>query len=182
VSNGRSYGAGNEVQTFSDKDNFKALAGGVSVRPDAAPALDAGVTLYRDTVVADALAKVTETIVSTHATWVTPNFEFLNEFAVLEHTPEGSATTSTSKGFYSQLSRRFQTTRPYVRYEYQDVASTDPVLFLGDVAPPVGVSKAISAGVHFDFGVFAVVKIQYDHALRSGTWADGVHAQLALAF
>jgi hypothetical protein len=183
ISNGRAFNRNSaEVQNFAATNNFKAVNGGLSIRPDGAPALDAGFTLYRDTVETDALAKIRETITAVHAVWVTPNFEFLNEVAILKHAAEAGGAKATTKSFYTQLSPRFGHTRPYVRYEYQNVPSTDPLFGLGDVAPAFGIRKAISGGVHFDLGVFAVIKVQYDRAQQYGVWANGGHAQLAVAF
>jgi hypothetical protein len=36
--------------------------------------------------------------------------------------------------------------------------------------------------LNFGLGVFAVVKVQYDHAEQYDVWANGVHAQLAVTF
>lgn len=183
LANGRGYGAATaEIQNFADQNDFKAVTGGLFVTPAAAPALDAGFTLYHDTLEAADVPRVRETITAAHAVWTTPAFEFLNEVAVLKHTTESTGVTVTSKGFYSQVSQRFGVTRPYFRYDYQNVPASDPVFGLGDVVPPFGVRKAISAGLRFDIRQFAVVKVQYDHALQAGVWANGVHAQLALAF
>ena len=183
ISNGRAFSlASAEIQNFADRDNFKAVNGGLFVRPDAAPALDAGFTVYHDKVETDTHAKFDEMITAVHATWVTPNFEFLNELAVLKHTAEAGDTTDTTKTFYTQISPRFGVTRPYARYEYQDVPATDPLFGLGDVSPAAGVRKAFSAGVHYSLGAFAVIKVQYDRAQQFGVWANGAHAQLAVAF
>lgn len=115
--------------------------------------------------------------------WVTPNVEFLNEVAVLTHKADVGDVKVTSKAYYTQLSRRFaRGLRPYFRYEYQDVPADDPLFSLGDVAPPVGVRKAVSVGLNYGIGVFAVVKVQFDRALQFGVWANGAHAQLAIAF
>jgi hypothetical protein len=187
VTNGRSFNVNSAtVQNFVDENNGKAVNAGLFVRPDAAPAFDAGFTIYRDTLRPTALEEVRETITAVHAVWVTPNFEFLNEIAVVKHDVVGTnASTATSKTLYTQLSNRFGIVRPYARYEYQDVPASDPVfgvIGLGDVAIAFGLRKAVSAGLHVDIGDFAVVKVQVDRALQFGEWANGVHAQLAFAF
>jgi hypothetical protein len=46
----------------------------------------------------------------------------------------------------------------------------------------LGIRKAISGGLRFDIREFAVLKVQFDHALQDGVWASGAHAQLAFAF
>ena len=45
-----------------------------------------------------------------------------------------------------------------------------------------GLGKGVSGGLHFDIREFAVVKVQFDRALQHGVWANGAHAQLAVAF
>jgi hypothetical protein len=183
ITNGRAFSLNShEIQNFADGNNFKAVNGGLFVQPDAAPALDVGFTVYRDTIESDALVKVRETITALHALWVTSNFEFINEVVILNHDTEASGARATSKSFYTQVSRRFGFTRPYGRYEYQDVPLTDPVFGLGDVVPVSGIREVVSAGLHFDVRDFAVVKVQYDHAQQHGAWANGAHAQLAFAF
>jgi hypothetical protein len=183
ITNGRAFSLNSaEVQNFSDGNNGKAVNVGLFVRPDAAPALDAGFTVYRDTLEPDALGKVRETITAVHAVWLTPNFEFLNEVAILSHDIEATGATATSKTFYTQVSNRFGILRPYVRYEYQDVPATDPVFGVGDVVVASGIRKVMSGGLHFDIRQFAVAKVQFDHALQHGVWANGAHAQLAFAF
>jgi hypothetical protein len=183
ISNGRAFSTTrHEVQTFADGDNGKAVNGGLFVRPDAAPALDAGFSVYRDTIDSETLDTVVETVTGVHVTWVTPGFEFLNEAIVLGHHSRATGETATTKGFYTQISRRFHLTRPYFRYEYQNVPADDPLFGLGDVVPPFGIRKAISAGVHFDIARFAAVKAQYDHAQQFGEWANGAHVQLAVTF
>ena len=183
ITNGRAFNLNSaEVQNFSDGNNGKAVNVGLFVRPDAAPALDAGFTVYRDTLEPDGLGKVRETITAVHAVWMTPNFELLGEMAILTHDVEATAVTATSKTLYTQVSKRFGIVRPYARYEYQDVPAADPVFGVGDVAIAFGIRKAVSGGLHFDIRQFAVVKVQFDHALQHGEWANGAHAQLAFAF
>jgi hypothetical protein len=183
VTNGRSFSRHSaEVQNFVDGNNFKAVNVGLFVKPDALAPLDAGFTVYRDTLQPDDLGTIHETITAAHAVWLTPNFEFLSEVAVLEHRVEATGETATSKTFYTQASNRFGIVRPYLRYEYQNVPAADPVFGLGDVTVATGIRKAVSCGLHFDVQHFAVVKVQVDRALQFGVWATGAHAQLAFAF
>jgi hypothetical protein len=182
VSNGRSYHEGSaEIQNWADSNNLKAVNVGLFARPDIAPGLELGFSVYRDTLDPPD-GHVRETVTAAHAVYVTPNFEFLNEALVLKHVTESSDATATTKSFYSQVSRRFGQIRPYVRYDFQDVPMTDPVFALGDIVHPIGLRKAASAGVHYGIGNFAVLKVQYDRALQYGEWANGAHAQLAFAF
>jgi hypothetical protein len=183
ITNGRAFNRNSsEVQNFSAGTNAKAVNIGMFVRPDAAPGVDAGFTVYRDTLEPDALGKVRETITAAHAVYLTPRFEFLNEVAILTHDSETSGSRATSKSFYTQVSNRFGVIRPYARYEYQTVPATDPVFGVGDVAVAFGIRKAVSGGLHVQIHQFAVVKVQFDRALQYGVWASGAHAQLAVAF
>jgi hypothetical protein len=185
IANGRSFNENSaEVQNFADGNNGKAVNLGLFIRPDAAPGLDAGFSVYRDNLEPDGLGKVRETITSAHAVYLTPNFELLNEATILTHDNQAGGATATTKSFYSQVSKRFGIIRPYARYEYQDVPETDLVFRVGheDVAIPFGLRRVGSAGLHVDIKDFAVVKVQFDRALLGGVWANGAHAQLAFGF
>lgn len=184
VANGRSFNADSaEVQNFVDGNNGKSITVGLFARPDAAPGLDVGFTVYRDRLEPDAIAKVKETITAAHAAYLTPRFEFLNELAIVRHHPQ-SGDNATSKSFYTQISNRFGIVRPYVRYEYQDVPEHDQLFRAGheDVAIAFGLRKAVSAGLRVDIGTFAAFKVQFDRALQHGGWANGAHTQIAFAF
>jgi hypothetical protein len=183
ISNGRAFSTRTaEVQNFVDENNGKAVNVGLFVRPDNVPGLEAGFTFYRDTLHPELLGEIPERITAAHVVYLTPNFEFLNEAVILTHELESTEATATSKSFYTQVSPRFGIVRPYVRFEYQDVPLSDPVFGVGDVAITYGVRKAVSGGLHFDVHHFAVIKVQFDRALQNGVWANGAHAQLAVAF
>jgi hypothetical protein len=177
VTNGRAFHdpTATPVQNWSDENNLKAVNGGLSARPDALPGLDIGFSVYRDTI-EPPLGKLHETIFAVHGIYVTPQFEFLNELIILQHTPEAGGTTATTKSFYTQVSHRFGRVRPYGRYEQQEIPDDDPVF------AAFGSRKAASAGVRFELDQFAVLKVQYDHARQYGEWANGAHVQLAFAF
>jgi hypothetical protein len=182
VSNGRSYREGSaEIQNWADSNNLKAVNVGLFARPDFVQGLEVGFSVYRDTL--DPVAgDVRETVTAAHAVFVRPNFEWLNEVLVLKHVTDATEATATTKSFYSQVSKRFGTVRPYFRWDYQDVPDNDPVFTIGDTVHPEGLRKVASVGVHFGIGNFAVLKTQYDRALQYGEWANGAHAQLAFAF
>jgi hypothetical protein len=182
VSNGRSFRQGSaEIQNWVDSNNIKAVNGGLFATPDAVPGLRLGFSLYRDTLDPDA-GNVQETITAAHAVYLKSPVEFINEMAVLKHRTEATGLTATSKTFYTQLAYRLGVTHPYFRYDYQDVPLTDHVFTLGDVTPPLGLRRATSAGLRVDVNSLIVFKVQYDHALQNGAWANGAHAQLAVAF
>ena len=182
VSNGRGFFATGIDQNFVDSNNGKAVNGGLYLQPDALPALDAGFTVYRDTLEPLGHGRVAETITTLHGVWLTPGFEFLNEIAFINHDPESGGAQETSTTAYTQLSRRFGVIRPYARYDYQDVPPTDPIFGLEESTVPVGIRKAISGGVNVAIKTFAVFKVQVDRALERGVWANGAHVQLAVAF
>jgi len=183
IGNGRSFRhTSAEVQNWADENNLKAVNGGLFIRPDRAPDLQAGVSVYRDTLETDDGAKTHETIVAAHTVWMRPDLELLNEAVFVRHTPVSGGETITTKAFYTQFSRRLENTRPYVRYDYWNRPADDPVYNVTDIVPPAGVRQAISVGVRQDLTPLVAFKVQYDRARQSGVWANGVHAQIAVAF
>ena len=80
IGNGRNYTPGQEaVQNVSDNNSFKALNLAIFARPDRFPGFQVGASVYFDEVNVRTLPQVDQTIVSAHAVYVSPMFEWLNE-------------------------------------------------------------------------------------------------------
>jgi hypothetical protein len=167
----------NPVQNVSDDNNGKAFNLGFFIRPDRLPGLQFGFSNYHDHVTPTGRANVTENILVAHAIYQTSRFEFLNEAVLLRHALEGSSNVASTPGFYSQISRRFGSYRPYFRYEYVNVPGRDPLY------SDVGLLHGPKAGLRYELNDFAAFKIEYGRTLRRNlSPVNSLGAQLAFAF
>jgi len=128
----------------------------VFARPDAIPGLQMGFSIYRDVLVPPASTKITETITDAYAVLTRPRFEWLNEALLIRHSQDGERTYDTP-AFYSQISERFGIYRPYLRYQYVNASSQEPVF------PQVGLRTGPSLGMRFDAIESVALKLQYDY-------------------
>jgi hypothetical protein len=146
------------VQNYVDENGHKAFNVAVFARPDGVPGLQTGFSLYRDVLSVPDSPKVTETILDGYAVVVRPRFEWLNEALMIRHTPEGGHDYVTP-AFYSQMSERFGMYRPYLRYQYVNASSHEPIF------PQVGLRTGPSVGIRFDATESVAFKVQYDYTL-----------------
>ncbi|HXJ85487.1 MAG TPA: hypothetical protein VMS18_01610 [Candidatus Binatia bacterium] len=157
VGNGRtSNPAAEPVQNYVDENGHKAFNVAVFARPDAIPGLQMGFSIYRDVLVPPASTKITETITDAYAVLTRPRFEWLNEALLIRHSQDGERTYDTP-AFYSQISERFGIYRPYLRYQYVNASSQEPVF------PQVGLRTGPSLGMRFDAIESVALKLQYDY-------------------
>jgi hypothetical protein len=77
---------------------------------------------------------------------------------MIRHAPTGQHVFETP-AFYSQISRRFGMYRPYLRYQYINASSEEPVF------PQVGLRTGPSVGIRLDPTASVALKLQYDHTL-----------------
>jgi hypothetical protein len=82
-----------------------------------------------------------------------------------------------TRGWYAQASRRFRAVRPYVRYDYVDVPTSDQLFgFLGRRRGPTG-------GVRWDFEALAAFKVQASHLQQTTRpTMNRVDAQVSFMF
>ena len=140
-------------------NNTPSINLGLMVRPDHAAGLQLGVTLYRDRLTLQDTSKraIDEWIGGAHALYKTDAVELLGEWLAIRHHSRAGGEANVSRGYYAQASRRFRAVRPYVRYDYVDVPSTNQVFaFLGRRRGP-------TAGVRYDFDALAAFKVQASH-------------------
>jgi hypothetical protein len=178
VSNGRHSRSPDEeaVQNAEDENGHKAVNLALIARPDQTPGLQMGVSVYRDRLEPSTLPSVDQTIVAGHVVYQTPAFELLNEALFVRHA--SLAAVTTTKSFYVQLSQQFRRYRPYVRYEYLNVPSDDPIF-----STVLGLSDGPSIGIRFDAATAVALKLQYTRltgSIRNQT--NGLTAQAALTF
>ena len=168
VGNGRTSNPFAEpVQNYVDENGHKAFNAALFARPDAVPGLQTGFSVYRDVLSVPASPRVTETITDVYAVLTRPRFEWLNEALMIRHTPAGGHDYLTP-AFYSQISQRFGSYRPYLRYQYINASSQEPVF------PQVGLRTGPSVGIRFDATESVALKLQYDYTfLRRTGMIDG---------
>lgn len=160
VGNGRNYSPNQEpVQTASDNNKTKAVNLALIARPEALPALELGISAYRDRLTTVGLPRIDQYIFSAHVVYKTQGFEWLNEGVWLRNRPVDTRTTFTTSAYYSQIARQFGKYRPYFRYQYIDFAAGDPLFLLRHEQ---GLWRGPSFGLRYDFAKYAALKIQYD--------------------
>jgi hypothetical protein len=168
VGNGRtSNPVAEPVQNYVDENGHKAFNAAIFARPDAIPGLQTGFSIYRDVLSAPDSPKINETIIDGYAVLIRPRFEWLNEALMIRHAPSGQHVYETP-AFYSQISERFGIYRPYLRYQYVNASSHEPVF------PQVGLRTGPSVGMRFDATESVAFKLQYDYTfLRRQGPIDG---------
>jgi hypothetical protein len=163
------------VQNIVTESNHKAVNFELFARPTKVPGLQVGFSVYRDQLLPNNLP-VAETILAAHAVYSTPTFEWLNEALVVRHTPEGGHSFETP-GWYSQISRRFGSYRPYFRYQYINASPNEPIF------PDVGLNAGPSVGLRYDASESVALKLQYDYeSLRNQKAVQGLQAQVGFTF
>ncbi len=168
VGNGRtSDPVAEPVQNYVDENGHKAFNAQIFARPEAVPGLQTGFSVYRDVLSVPDSPKITETILDAYAVLIRPKFEWLNEALMIRHTPVGGHDFVTP-AFYSQISNRFGIYRPYLRYQYINASSQEPIF------PQVGLRTGPSVGMRFDATESVAFKLQYDYTfLRRQGQIDG---------
>ncbi len=146
------------VQTAIDENNGKAFNLGVFARPKSLPGFQTGFSIYRDNLTPIGTPKVGQTIMATHLVYQNRLYEMLNELVVVRNSV--NSRVFHTPGFYTQFSRRFGNARPYLRYQYINAPSDDPIF------PDVGRRNGPSLGLRYDLSDFVAFKAQYDHTMR----------------
>src|SRR5581483_4364281 len=179
LGNGRASQSPNAepVQNVVAEKNGKAFNLGLFARPTAVPGLQVGVSVYHDKLIPNNVPTVSETIVAAHAVLVRPNFEWLNEGVVIRHAPQGISHVYETPGFYTQVSKRIGSFRPYLRYQYVNASDTEPIF------PTVGLRQGPSVGLRYDASESVAFKLQYDYTdFRHQQTVNGLAMQLGFTF
>ena len=164
------------VQNVVDEQTHKAFNLALFARPEAIRGLQAGFSVYHDLLTPNGEPPVGETILAAHAVFIRPSFEWLNEALVVRHTPEGQRRFETP-AFYTQISKRFGSYRPYFRYEYLNGSAHEPIF------PDVGRRQGPLVGIRYDASEFVALKLEYGHtAIRNQEALDALNLQLGFTF
>lgn len=159
------------------ENNGILVNAGLLLRPDSLPGFEAGASVYHDHLAPDGLPRLDQFIPAIHVIYQKPGFEFLNEAILVRHRVRGSDVVYNTPAFYTQISRRFASYRPYFRYQYVNAPAAD--LLLGDV----GRQNGPSFGLRYDFGELAAFKIQYDRLRQAlGKTPNAATVQMSFAF
>jgi hypothetical protein len=165
------------VQNVVDENNGKAVNVALFARPDAIRGLQLGFSVYHDGLQPANAPHIGELIFDAHAVMERPNFEWLNEALLIRHAQQGVSHVYDTPGFYTQISKRFGSYRPYFRYQYVNESDTEPMF------PNVGLQYGPSVGLRYDASEAVAVKFQYDHtSYRHQQPVNGLAAQLGFTF
>ena len=167
----------NPVQNFVSDKNHKAFNFAGYIKPDWVRGLQIGGNYYHDIREPVGAPHVDNTITGFYAVYVTPTWEFLNEFQLQRDHAEGSSVTFNTPLGYTQISHKVGKLRPYFRWQEVNVPSGDPLYgFVGRFEGP-------SPGLRFDFTDFAALKFQYNRLYTRGAAPkNGVDAQVSFTF
>jgi hypothetical protein len=165
------------VQNEVDENNHKAFNLAVFARPEAIHGLQLGFSGYHDLLTPLGVAPVAESILAAHAVYMLPNFEWLNEFVLVRHSPQDSSHVFDTPGFYTQISKRFGSYRPYFRYQYINAPNSEPIF------PDVRLRAGPSVGLRYDAAESVALKLQYDYnSLRNQPGVNALTLQLGFTF
>jgi hypothetical protein len=165
------------VQNEVDDENHKAWNLALFARPEAVHGLQAGFSAYRDVLAPANSPRVGETILAAHAVLIRPKYEWLNEVVLDRHRLLGTSRVFNTPGFYTQVSRQLASYRPYLRYQYVNVASNEPVF------PDVALRHGPSLGLRYDASESVALKFQYDYTfLRNQPGVNELTLQLGFTF
>ena len=145
------------VQNEVDDQNHKAFNLALFARPESIRGLEAGFSYYNDVLSPANQPRVGEGIFALHAVLERPKYEWLNEVVLVRHAIFNGGRVYNTPGFYSQVSRQFGSFRPYFRYQYLNVAKTEPIF------PAVGLQYGPTVGLRYDASEFVALKFQYDY-------------------
>jgi len=179
VGNGRASRSelSDPVQNVVDENNHKSVNLAFFLRPDNVQGLQVGASVYRDMLYPSNGEKIGETILDGYAVLARTNFEWLNEGLMIRHAIRGVPHVYDTPGFYTQISERFGSFRPYLRYQYVNASNTEPVF------PDVGLRTGPSLGVRYDASESVAFKLQYDYTeLRRQQAINALALQVGFTF
>jgi hypothetical protein len=162
-----------------DENNGNHFNVGFFARPEAFPGLQIGGSFYHDKInraESGSDVRLGQSIVNGYVVYLAHRIEFLNEGFLIRQSFEHSKLAFNMPAFYSQISRKFGSMRPFFRYQYVN-ANLDTMF------EDVLLRHGPSFGVRYDFNENMAFKMQLDHTLRKGK-ADlnGLQMQLAVTF
>lgn len=165
------------VQNFVSDTNHKAYNLAGYIRPDWVSGLQIGGNYYNSERVPAGVPHVANAIAGLYAVYITPKWEFLNEFQDQRDRSLGTSVTFNTPLAYTQFSRKFGVYTPYFRWQEVNVPARDPLY------SSVGRFEGPSVGLRFDFSNYAAFKMQYNRLYTRGSSpGNGLDSQVAFTF
>ena len=163
-----------------DTNDSSAWMVEVNARPARFRGLHAGIGLYSDVASPTGKPDIDEKIYSAYAVWTRESPEVLFEYLYSTHSvANNSSVNGDVHAWYAQvayrLGRDLQQWKPYVRYEYNNIDDSDPLL--GDQG--LNYEGAI-VGVRWDFSQYAALKAEYrNEEFNSSGRENGIRLQVS---
>src|SRR5438105_7634795 len=153
MGNGRSRLVGAEpAQNSQNQNNGKSVNFALFARPSWVSGLQVGFSLYHDYLTFSDAINHSEYISTIHLVYVNSNYEFLNEAMLVRHS--GSSTGGPgifhTPAFYTQVSRRYGSYRPYFRYAYINAGVNEPIYGDLEDGEVVGRRNGPTLGLRYD--------------------------------
>jgi predicted flap endonuclease-1-like 5' DNA nuclease len=165
--------------TITYENNSNNINVGLFAHPESIPGLQIGGSIYHDRIsdfTRGPDVRLGQMIVNGHVIYIQHGIEFLSEGFLIRHAYEHSSLVYETPAFYSQISKQFHRTRPYVRYQYINAN-------VGGLLDDLDLRYGPSFGVRYDFNDSIAFKTQFDHTVRKGEpELNGMHMQLVFKF
>ena len=144
-----------------DINGDKAWMLQVNSRPRNIYGLNFGLGFYNDEVELEMAPDVKESTISAYAAWTKESPEIIFEYLHSEHEEvTDSSVSGDVDAWYLQIAYRLQGRhdqwKPYLRFEHQEIDSTDPLLGGEGLDQEAGI-----LGVRWDFNPYAALKAEY---------------------
>jgi hypothetical protein len=178
---------------LNDENNGNFVNIGLYAEPDAVPGLRIGASFYHDQI-SDLLiltdstmllpantpstsTRFNQTVVNGHVVYISRGIEFLNEGFLIRHSVLGGHEVFNTSVFYSQISKKWGSIRPFARYQYANASAQNPIF------DDLGLREGPSFGADYIFTNYITFKAQLDHTSRRNLPdLNGLHLQMAFVF
>jgi hypothetical protein len=179
----------------TDEDNGNQTNIGLFVRPGDLRGLQLGGSYYHDQIsnnLRNVLsgvqvpsapdgpgpsARYGQTILNGYGVYLAHGIEFLNEGFMIRHSLLGASLHFDTPAFYSQFSKQLGAVRPFLRYQYVNASSSNPIY------SDVGLRRGPSFGARYDLNDYIAFTAQLDHTVRRfQPDLNGLQLQWAFAF
>jgi hypothetical protein len=175
IGNGRAAGGAEPVQNSSDVDAHKAVNLALSSRPAGLPGLQIGGSFYVDRFAHTAQSRVDERITSAYVAYARAGLDLLGEAVWIGHAVNSGSRMTTHAG-YAQIGRRRGAYTPFVRYQFIDAPTGDPLY------SDIGRLTGPSVGLRYELTNSAALKLQINRQTQNGASSTGFATQVAFVF